>query len=602
MKSLKHLNKYLYKYRYRFLLGILFVVASNLFSVFPAQAVGRAIDLIKEKLALYLQESDSVVITNIHNELNKSILYFSALILAFALIRGAFMYLMRQTLIVMSRKVEYDLKNEIFAHYQQLSQAFYKVNNTGDLMSRISEDVSRVRMYVGPAVMYFTNLVVTFLVVIPYMYSVDFWFATLVLMPLPILSYAIFRVNNTINKKSDAIQGQLSTITGFVQETFSGIRVIKSFAVENDTKQAFEKELDLYREKSLSLARTDATFFPLMTFLTGLSTLITLGIGGWLVLQGKIEVGTIAEFIIYVNLLTWPVTALGYTSSLVQRAAASQERINQFLSVKPDIVSLENAPYNFDKEIRFEDVTYCYPEKKVPALNNISLVIPKGKTIAVLGTTGSGKTTLVQLLLRVMDCTTGRITIDGRDIKNLNTIRLKTETGYAPQEVFLFSDTVYNNIAFGLSEDQPPLTNEQMVQAVKMAALSQTITELPQGLQTIVGERGVSLSGGQKQRVAIARAIVKDPQLLVLDDCLSAVDTKTEAEILMHLKSFMKDRTALIISHRVSTVKDADYILVLDNGHITEEGTHADLMHKNARYAMLYNKQLSEDTIEGELN
>ncbi len=602
MKSLKHLNKYLYKYRYRFLLGIIFVVASNLFSVFPAQAVGRAIDLIKEKLALYVQQTAVDSTNALQEELNASILHFSGLILLFALIRGAFMYLMRQTLIVMSRKVEFDLKNEVFAHYQQLSQAFYKVNNTGDLMSRISEDVSRVRMYVGPAVMYFTNLVVTFLVVIPYMYSVDFWFATLVLLPLPVLSYAIFRVNNTINRKSDAIQAQLSSITGFVQETFSGIRVIKSFAVEKDTKQTFEKELDLYKSKSLSLAKTDATFFPLMTFLTGLSTLITLGVGGWLVLQGKIGVGTIAEFIIYVNLLTWPVTALGYTSSLVQRAAASQERINQFLAVKPDIISPQNVPYAFEKEIRFEHVTYCYPEKSIPALNNISLVIPKGKTIAVLGTTGSGKTTLVQLLLRVMDCTEGSITIDGIDIKKINTTLLKTETGYAPQEVFLFSDSVYNNIAFGLTAEKPPVTSEQMLQAVKMAALSQTIADLPHGLQTIVGERGVSLSGGQKQRVAIARALIKDPQLLVLDDCLSAVDTKTEAEILAHLKSFMKHRTALIISHRVSTVKDADHILLLDNGSITEEGTHAELLIKNGRYAALYSKQLSEETIEDESN
>ncbi|MFN5544966.1 MAG: ABC transporter ATP-binding protein [Bacteroidota bacterium] len=592
----------MYKYRYRFLLGIIFVVASNLFSVFPAQAVGRAIDLIKEKLVLYVQQTAVDSTNTLQEELNTSILYFSGLILLFALIRGAFMYLMRQTLIVMSRKVEFDLKNEVFAHYQQLSQAFYKVNNTGDLMSRISEDVSRVRMYIGPAVMYFTNLVVTFLVVIPYMYSVDFWFATLVLLPLPVLSYAIFRVNNTINRKSDAIQAQLSSITGFVQETFSGIRVIKSFAVEKDTKQAFEKELDLYKSKSLSLAKTDATFFPLMTFLTGLSTLITLGVGGWLVLQGNIGVGTIAEFIIYVNLLTWPVTALGYTSSLVQRAAASQERINQFLSVKPDIVSPKNAPYSFEKEIRFEHVTYCYPEKSIPALNNISLVIPKGKTIAVLGTTGSGKTTLVQLLLRVMDCTEGSITIDGIDIKKINATLLKTETGYAPQEVFLFSDSVYNNIAFGLTAEKSPVTNEQMSQAVEMAALSQTIAELSQGLQTIVGERGVSLSGGQKQRVAIARALIKDPQLLVLDDCLSAVDTKTEAEILTHLKSFMKHRTALIISHRVSTVKDADYIMLLDNGSITEEGTHAELLIKNGRYASLYRKQLSEVTSEVELN
>lgn len=591
MKSLKHLNKYLIKYRWHFLPGIIFVIASNLFSVFPARAVGKAIDMLKENLTLYLSNHDENLIT----ELGKDVLWFAGLITLFAIIRGIFMFLMRQTLIVMSRRVEYDLKNEVFEHYQKLSQSFYRVNNTGDLMNRISEDVGRVRMYVGPAVMYFTNLVATFLVVIPYMYSVNFWFATLVLLPLPILSYAVFKVHKVISQKSDAIQAQLSDITSFVQQTFSGIRVIKAFAVEAQAYSAFEKELHSYRDKSLSLAKTDASFFPLMTFLTGLSTLIALGVGGVLVLQGKIGVGAIAEFIIYVGLLTWPVAALGFTTSIVQRAAASQERINEFLAVQPEITSDTASQASFDKEIKFENVTYQYPDKNRPALSNVSFTLEKGKTLAILGTTGSGKTTLVQLLLRVMDSTSGKILIDGNDIKKVNIQSFKSLTGYAPQEVFLFSDTIFNNISFGISKDENENLKARVEEAATMAALSETIQELPQGLETVVGERGVSLSGGQKQRVAIARALVKNPELLILDDCLSAVDTKTEAFILGHLKRFMKQRTSLIISHRVSTVKDADYILVLHQGEIVEQGTHENLLLLDKRYSALYRKQMLEE-------
>jgi ATP-binding cassette subfamily B protein len=573
---------------------MLFVIISNLFSAFPAKAVSLAIDLLLDNLTTYKLFESTQIQTMVSRSVTKVVLFFAALIIVFALIRGFFMFLMRQSIIVMSRLIEYDLKNEVFNHYQQLSPAFYRKNNTGDLMARISEDVSRVRMYIGPAIMYFTNLTATFLVVIPIMFAVHAKLALFVLLPLPVLSYAIFRINNTINKRSDAIQSQLSNITGFAQETYSGIRVIKAFGAETNFRLDFEKEADEYKKRSMSLAKVDATFFPLMLFLTGLSTLITVFLGGIFVLRGEITLGNITEFVIYVNLLTWPVTSLGWTSSLVQRAAASQERLNEFLHTQPEIVNPSIEPFVFNDKIEFKQVSFRYEGKVDYALKGINITLQKGKTLAVLGTTGSGKSTLVQLLLRMMDVTEGLILVDGKNLKEINLHDFKKHIGYAPQDVFLFSDSIANNIAFGMSKTEPDL-KQKIELAAHQAALLSSIKEFTEGMDTMIGERGVTLSGGQKQRVSIARSLIKNPELLIFDDCLSAVDTKTEAEILGNLRKIMRKKTSIIISHRVSTVKDADHIIVLDNGEIVEQGTHNSLMELNARYAELYQSQLLEE-------
>lgn len=594
MKALKHLNKYFYKYRLRFILGILFVTASNLFAVFPAQSVRIAIDLVQENLATYKLYSGTSLKPMVYEQVGFIIIYFSVLVMVFALIKGFFMYLMRQTLIVMSRHVEYDLKNEIFNHYQNLPLSFYRKNNTGDLMARISEDVGRVRMYIGPAVMYMINLTVTIILVVWAMLAVNVKLSIIVLLPLPILSYAIFKVNTTINKRSDAIQSQLSTLTSFVQEAFSGIRVMKAFAVEKDSRLDFEAETEKYYERSMSLAKVDAMFFPLMVFLTGMSTLLTIGVGGIMVINGEITIGNIAEFVLYVNLLTWPVASLGFTSSLIQRAAASQQRINEFLQTQPDIVSTRDDSFSFKREIVFKDVSFTYEGKEIPALDHVSFSVKKGETLAILGSTGSGKTTIVQLLLRMMDIDDGNITIDGKALKDIDIRRFKQQIGYAPQDVFMFSDTIARNISFGLASDTPDLA-KRIQGASNNAALTEAIDDFPEGFETVVGERGITLSGGQKQRVSIARALIKDPELLILDDCLSAVDTKTEAEILNNLKLIMKQKTAIIISHRVSSVKDADYIIVLDGGKITEEGTHSALLQQGTRYFELYQRQLTDE-------
>ncbi len=577
------------------MLGLLFVTASNLFAVFPAQSVRIAIDLIQENLNTYRLFTGSTVQQELYHQVEWILIYFSILVFCFALIKGAFMFLMRQTLIVMSRLVEYDLKNDIFNHYQQLSLSFYRKNNTGDLMARISEDVGRVRMYIGPALMYTMNLVVTIILVLWAMFSVNVKLSFYVLIPLPILSYSIFYVNTIIHKRSDAIQSQLSRVTSFVQEAFSGIRVIKAFAVEDFSKEDFEAYSDEYRNRSLDLAKVDATFFPLMMFLTGLSTLITISVGGMLVIAGEISIGNIAEFVIYVNMLMWPVASLGVVTSMIQRASASQERINQFLETKPDIISDNNSPFAFQKSIEFKSVNFCYSGKIENAVSDLSFTINKGETIAILGSTGSGKSTIVQLLLRMMDVSSGEILIDGNNIKSVNLKAYKEHIGYVPQDVFLFSDSISGNISFGLKDDKNSF--DMVVKASDDAALTSNVQSFPEGFKTIIGERGITLSGGQKQRMSIARAFIKDPDILLLDDCLSAVDNKTESEILENIERITQNKTAIIISHRVSTVKNAGKILVLDKGRIVESGTHVELMQLQQKYADIYQRQLMEEIV-----
>jgi len=594
VKSLRYLNKYLLKYKFRLFWGLVFIIISNFFQILPAQVVRYAFNLIKEGISLHNLYEGMSQQTMVYDIFAKSILVYGVVILAMALLRGVFLFFMRQTIIVMSRLIENDLKNEIYEHYQSLPLSFYRKNNTGDLMSRISEDVSRVRMYLGPAIMYGLNLVVLFVMVIPYMLSVNVKLTMYTLIPLPILAISIYYVNNIIERKSDEIQKSLSGITTFVQEAFSGIRVLKSFVREDDSHANFTTASNVYKEKSLDLNFVNSLFFPLILFLVGLSTIITIYIGGQEVINGSITTGNIAEFIIYVNMLTWPVTSLGWTASLVQRAAASQARINEFLHTKTDIVSRENIRKEITGDIRFENVDFIYPDTNIHALKNVSFSIKHGETLAVIGNTGSGKSTIATLLPRMYDVTSGRILIDGVDVRDYNIESLRSQIGYVPQDVFLFSDSIRNNIGFGL----PTITEAQMVQAAKDADVYENIMRFPEQFETKLGERGITLSGGQKQRVSIARALVREPSILILDDSLSAVDTKTENSILNSLRRIMQNRTSIIISHRVSSVKLADKILVLDDGQIVQHGTHDELIRQEGLYKVLYERQLQTEELE----
>lgn len=575
---------------------MLWVALSNLFAIFPAQSVRIVIDLIKENLATYRLFDGSQLNTALYHFIGITILYFSIIIIGLALLRGFFMYMMRQSLIVMSRLVEYDLKNEIFNHYQLLGQNFYRQNNTGDLMARISEDVGRVRMYIGPAIMYTVNLAVTFIVVLWAMFSVSAKLSFWVLIPLPFLSYSIFYVNTLINKRSDAIQSKLSDLTTFVQEAFSGIRVLKAFARENASQLDFFAETDEYKQKQLHLAKVEALFFPLMFFLTGFSSIITIFVGGLMVIDGEITIGNIAEFTIYINMLTWPVASLGWVSSLIQRADASQKRINEFLLTKPEILSQSADEFSFKEKIEFRNVSYTYPGKTKAAIVKLNFTINKGTRFGILGSTGSGKTSLISLILRVFDVKNGEILIDGKDIKDIDLKKFKQQIGYVPQDVFLFSDSIYNNILLGV-ETIDKSTKDKVEIAAKQAALSDNIEGFKDKYETMLGERGITLSGGQKQRVAIARAFIKNPEIFIFDDCLSALDTKTEAEILENIKAIGNNKTVITVSHRPSSLKDSDYILVLDEGAVIEEGTHDNLIIKQGVYKEIYYKQLSAENV-----
>ncbi len=586
MNSLTVLNKYFYKYRGRLLLGVLFVAISVVFKIFPAIYVRKSFDTVEKALKNFQTGGFEL------SDLQQQLIFYGLIIIGASLLNGLFTFFMRQTIIVVSRFIEFDMKNEIFDQYQKLSLAFYKRNNTGDLMNRISEDVSRVRMYIGPAIMYTINTGLLLLIVIPVMLDINVKLTLYVLTPLPILAVAIFYISKKINIKSEQVQRQLSSISTYVQEAFSGIRVLKAYTRERDSLDRFSVEANTYLKKNEELYRINALFFPLMILLIGLSTILTVYIGGQEVFAGRLTTGNIAEFIMYVNYLTWPVASIGWVTSLIQRAAASQTRINEFLSVTPEIENPTEEPLDLKGKIEFKNVSFTYPDTGIKALQDVSFTLEAGKSLAIIGKTGSGKSTVATLIGRLYNTTEGEILVDEKPINNVNLYELRRSIGYVPQEAFLFSTTIGRNIGFGIGN----VPFEQIENAAKNAEVHHNIVDFPQGYDTRVGERGITLSGGQKQRVSIARAIAKEPKVLIFDDCLSAVDTETEEKILNNLKRLIDQRTTLIISHRVSSVKHADRILVLENGAIIEQGRHDELMEKGGYYRSMYEQQLMEES------
>jgi ATP-binding cassette subfamily B protein len=587
MKELQYLNKYFIKYKYRFLLGLLITIVAQIFSLFTPELIGNSIKLIED----YVKSTQKDVAL-LKYELLKNILY----ILATTIIAGFFTFLMRQTLIVMSRYVEFDLKNEIFNHYQNLSQHFYKRNRTGDLMNRISEDVGKVRMYVGPAVMYTLNTIMRFTIVVIYMYNISPKLTLYSLLPLPLLSYSIFKISSEIHKKSSAFQKNLSNLFSFTQEIFSGIRVIKAYAIEQKKQNDFLELTKESNSKAMDLAKVNSLFGPLMILLIGLSNLVVVYVGGTMYINNDPEIesiGVIAQFILYINMLTWPVASLGWVSSLVQEAEASQKRINEFLKEEPAIKNSNEMPSKIEGTIQFKNVSFDYEDTQIKALDKISFSVEKGKTLAILGKTGSGKSTILSLISRLYDVTGGEINIDNQPITTLNLYDLRNQISVVPQDAFLFSDSIKNNIKFGNEN----ATDEEVIEAAKKAVVHENILTFNDQYETILGERGITLSGGQKQRVSIARALIKNAPILLLDDCLSAVDTETEETILNNLLTYCKDKTTIIVSHRVSSAKNADQIIILEDGKIIEKGTHNELIEQNGYYKELYVKQLSEKEI-----
>ncbi|MEQ9229277.1 MAG: ABC transporter ATP-binding protein [Cyclobacteriaceae bacterium] len=593
MKHLRHLNKYLLKYKWYLILGTLFIVVAQFLGIVPPVLVRRAIDKVQASFAPLADATGLGEESIFVNEFTQAIFLLAILIISSAILKGIFMFFMRQTIIVMSRHIEYDLKNEVFKHYQSLPLAFYRKNKTGDLMARISEDVSMVRMYIGPAIMYGISLFTMFMIVIPYMIYINPRLTFYSLLPLPILSFSIYFVSDKINKKSTAIQTSLSGLSTFVQEAFSGIRVIKSFVREDHFAKEFDEASDDYKDKSLGLAKVQAYFFPLIMGLIGLSVILTVYVGSTEVLAGNLTTGNIAEFIIYVNMLTWPVASLGWITSIIQRAAASQARINEFLQTKNDLIS-GDIEKELEGRLVFDNVNFVYPDSGIHALKGVSFEVDPGQSIAVIGTTGSGKSTIANLICRLYDINDGAIKIDGSSIKKYSISNLRRQIGYVPQDVFLFSDTIENNIAFG----NEMMNQEDIIQVSKDADLFDNIQGFKDGFKTRVGERGITLSGGQKQRVSIARAIARKPRILILDDALSAVDTKTENSILSAMARIMKGRTSVIISHRVSSARLADKIIVLDEGRVVEKGTHESLIKAGGVYKDLYEKQLAGEEKE----
>lgn len=590
MKPLLSLNKFLWKYRWRLGLGIVFVGVSNLFAIFPVQVIRAAFDLVLDTITIHRQFEGSRMQAEVYDELVSALWVFAALVIGFSILKGVFLYFMRWTIIIMSRLIEYDMKNMIYDHYQRLDQSFYRRNSTGDLMNRISEDVSRVRMYFGPAIMYTINLSVLFVLVISTMISISAELTLYVLLPLPILTLGIYFVSQKINKQSERVQNQLSSLSTFVQETFAGIRVIKSYNQHTSRERNFAIETEEYKQLTLKLVKTEAWFQPMMILLIGLSTILTIYVGGRLALRGEITLGNIAEFVIYVNMLTWPVASLGWVTSLVQRAAASQKRINEFMDTQSKIKNQNFQDTNFEGNIAFENVTFTYPDTEITALRNISFSIKAGQSLAITGRTGSGKSSIAQLILRFYDVSEGHVMVDGKDIRTIHLDYYRAQTGYVPQDVFMFSDSIAGNIRFGREDAD----NADIENAAQMAGVAGDIAQFSQGYETQVGERGISLSGGQKQRISIARALIGSPRLLIFDDCLSAVDIETEKRIIGALQQAMSGKTTVLISHRISTIMHCDKIVVLDKGEIIAQGTHQQLMQEEGLYAEMYQRQLTE--------
>jgi ATP-binding cassette subfamily B multidrug efflux pump len=607
MKHLAALNPFFWKYRSRLLLGILFIILTNYFRILSPQLTGYVVNTVVNRAAtnpgdhlqpnhekqydFLVQKIISILDTS---SFSQQLLWCCITLLLLALISGIFMFLMRQTIIVMSRLIEYSQKNQVYQHYQQLDTNFFKTHSTGDLMSRISEDISRVRMYTGPALMYFTNLAASLVLSIYFMLQASPKLTLIALSPLPLLAITIYFVNTIINRKSERIQALLSDLTTNAQESYSGIRVIKSFVQEKAMLGFFTANSESYKTNALGLAKTEAIYFPSIGLLIGLSTLITIMAGGMDVINRVpgASLGTIAEFVLYIQMLTFPVSALGWTASMTQRAAASQKRVNEFLQTRPTVqeppAAMKPALSN---HISFKDVDFTYAHTGIRAIRNFSLEISRGEKIAIVGRTGSGKSTIAQLLLRMYDAQHGLVLYDGVPVNKVDLNWLRTQISYVPQDVFLFSETVQNNIAFGVDN----AGFEEVTRAAKLASIHNEIEGFAQGYQTMIGERGVTLSGGQKQRISIARALVKNPSMVIFDDCLSAVDAKTEKEILSNLNDWWRDKTAVIITHRIFSLLEFDKVIVLDDGKIVEQGTHDSLLQQNGYYAEMYLRQQEQD-------
>jgi ATP-binding cassette subfamily B protein len=582
MKSLQYLNKYFVKYKWHFLLGILFTIISNYFGV---------------RMPLYVKSTvDELMGTTEINSVNDALwlsLQIGGIYILLSIGKGFFLFLMRQTIIIMSRLIEFDLKNEIYTHYQKLDLAFFKRNATGDLMNRISEDVSQVRMYLGPGIMYTINLIVLVAMIVTQMVKISPTLTFFVLLPLPIMSFLIYWVSSKMNLMSTNVQQEQSRLSTIAQETFAGIRVIKAYNRDNEVFEKFETSANEYKTRSMKLVLINALFMPTIIFLIGISTLVAIYLGGLMTYDKQISLGDIVAFIFFVNNLTWPFASIGWVTSINQRAAASQKRINEFLQTEPEITNPTSGEFSFDGRIEFKNVTFTYPNTGIMAIDNLSFKINKGDTLAIVGKTGSGKSTILNLLMRQYDCDSGEILVNGIDIKKINLDAFREQSGVVPQDVFLFSDSIANNLKFGLKNDKVEL--DVLIEATKRTHVYHNIKEFPDQFETLLGERGVNLSGGQKQRISIARALIRNPKFLLLDDCLSAVDTETEEIILRNLNQDAKNRTSIIVSHRISTIRNANHILVLDKGAIVESGTHQSLMELNKQYAEMYQKQLMEN-------